>query len=180
MRRSTTSARRRTVRRRKTAARHTDNASRLHDAIESEDGASNSKAKKQLRRAQRLEERASATTDRTWGEFQDKVEFLKQWGYLGENSEFRAGATALMNIQISEIFTTELFLNGVFDDLPPDRLFGVLAGFFRVLDGPLMRFTDLFIALPILPLLLVVTLLFRDPLTESDFVFAAKADALAE
>ena len=29
--------------RRKTAARHTDNASRLHDAIESEDGATNSK-----------------------------------------------------------------------------------------------------------------------------------------
>ena len=120
--------------RRKTAARHTDNASRLHDAIESEDGASNSKAKKQLRRAQRLEERASATTDRTWGEFQDKVEFLKQWGYLGENSEFRAGATALMNIQISEIFTTELFLNGVFDDLPPDRLFGVLAGMCTTLN----------------------------------------------
>ena len=60
--------------RRKTAARHTDNASRLHDAIESDEGASNSKAKKQLRRAQRLEERASATTDRTWGEFQAKVE----------------------------------------------------------------------------------------------------------
>ncbi len=41
---------------------------------------------------------------------------------------------------------------------------GVLAGYFKRLDGPLMRFTDLFLALPILPLLLVIILLFRDPL----------------
>ncbi len=41
---------------------------------------------------------------------------------------------------------------------------GVLAGYFRRLDGPLMRFTDLFLALPLLPLLLVAVLLFREPL----------------
>lgn len=41
---------------------------------------------------------------------------------------------------------------------------GILAGYFPVLDGPLMRITDMFFALPILPLLLVVTLLFRDAL----------------
>src|SRR5690606_10501790 len=34
-------------------------------------------------------------------------------------------------------------------------LVGVLAGYFRWLDGPLMRLTDLFLALPLLPLLLV-------------------------
>ncbi len=43
-------------------------------------------------------------------------------------------------------------------------LIGVLAGYFRMLDGPLMRFTDLFLALPLLPLLLVIILLFRDVL----------------
>jgi len=43
-------------------------------------------------------------------------------------------------------------------------LVGVLAGYFRLLDGPLMRLTDLFLALPILPLLLVMILLFRDTL----------------
>ncbi len=43
-------------------------------------------------------------------------------------------------------------------------LIGVLAGFFRILDGPLMRLTDLFLALPLLPLLLVVIMLFRDTL----------------
>lgn len=41
---------------------------------------------------------------------------------------------------------------------------GILAGYFPALDGPLMRITDMFFALPILPLLLVVTLLFRDTL----------------
>ena len=41
---------------------------------------------------------------------------------------------------------------------------GVVAGFFRRLDSPLMRLTDLFLALPVLPLLMVSTMLFRDPL----------------
>ncbi|WP_353471716.1 ABC transporter permease [Salipiger sp. H15] len=41
---------------------------------------------------------------------------------------------------------------------------GVLAGYFRKLDGPLMRLTDLFLSLPILPLLLVAVTLFRQPL----------------
>lgn len=43
-------------------------------------------------------------------------------------------------------------------------LIGVLAGYFRRLDGLLMRLTDLFLALPILPLLLVILMLFRDTL----------------
>jgi peptide/nickel transport system permease protein len=43
-------------------------------------------------------------------------------------------------------------------------LIGVLAGYFQALDGPLMRFTDLFLALPLLPLLLVIIMLFRDSL----------------
>jgi peptide/nickel transport system permease protein len=41
---------------------------------------------------------------------------------------------------------------------------GVLSGYFRGLDGPLMRLTDLFLALPLLPLLLVIIMLFRDTL----------------
>ncbi len=44
-------------------------------------------------------------------------------------------------------------------------LIGVVAGYFRLLDGPLMRLTDLFLALPLLPLLLVSVLLFRDRLS---------------
>ena len=41
---------------------------------------------------------------------------------------------------------------------------GVMAGFFNRLDNILMRLTDLFLALPLLPLLLLMMLLFRDPL----------------
>ena len=41
---------------------------------------------------------------------------------------------------------------------------GALAGFFGRLDNPLMRLTDLFLSLPILPLLLVIIYLFRDSL----------------
>ena len=42
---------------------------------------------------------------------------------------------------------------------------GVTAGFFRRLDNILMRVTDLFLALPLLPLLLVMVMLFRQPLS---------------
>jgi peptide/nickel transport system permease protein len=41
---------------------------------------------------------------------------------------------------------------------------GVASGYWRRLDGPLMRLTDLFLALPLLPLLLVAVTLFREPL----------------
>ncbi len=44
---------------------------------------------------------------------------------------------------------------------------GVIAGFFRRLDGPLMRLTDLFLSLPLLPLLLVMVMLFREQLSQS-------------
>ncbi len=44
-------------------------------------------------------------------------------------------------------------------------LVGVLSGYFRRLDGILMRITDLFLALPLLPLLLVMMMLFREPLS---------------
>jgi peptide/nickel transport system permease protein len=41
---------------------------------------------------------------------------------------------------------------------------GVISGYFKRLDGPLMRLTDLFLAMPLLPLLLVIIMLFRDQL----------------
>ncbi len=39
---------------------------------------------------------------------------------------------------------------------------GVVAGYYKRLDGPLMRLTDMFLALPLIPLLLVMVMLFRD------------------
>lgn len=41
---------------------------------------------------------------------------------------------------------------------------GAFAGYFGRLDNPLMRVTDLFLSLPILPLLLIIIFLFRDTL----------------
>jgi peptide/nickel transport system permease protein len=41
-------------------------------------------------------------------------------------------------------------------------LVGVIAGYFKRMDGPLMRLTDMFLALPLIPLLLVMVMLFRD------------------
>lgn len=41
---------------------------------------------------------------------------------------------------------------------------GLVSGYFRSFDDILMRITDLFLSLPLLPLLLVITLLFRDTL----------------
>ena len=41
-------------------------------------------------------------------------------------------------------------------------LVGVISGYVKKLDGPLMRLTDLFLALPLLPLLLVMMMLFSE------------------
>ncbi len=43
-------------------------------------------------------------------------------------------------------------------------IIGLVSGYFPRLDNPLMRLTDIFIALPQLPLLLVLMMLFREPL----------------
>jgi peptide/nickel transport system permease protein len=44
---------------------------------------------------------------------------------------------------------------------------GAIAGYFNKLDNPLMRLTDLFLSLPVLPLLLVIIFLFREPLRQT-------------
>ncbi|WP_293573214.1 ABC transporter permease [Phaeobacter sp.] len=46
-------------------------------------------------------------------------------------------------------------------------LVGVLSGYFKKLDGLLMRLTDLFLALPLLPMILVAAVLFRESLSKS-------------
>ena len=46
-------------------------------------------------------------------------------------------------------------------------MIGLLSGYFRLLDDPLMRLTDIFLSLPQLPLLLVLSTLFRETLKAS-------------
>lgn len=55
-------------------------------------------------------------------------------------------------------------LTAMFIALILGTFIGVIAGYFKRLDGILMRTTDLFLALPLLPLLLVIIMLFRDNL----------------
>src|SRR5438445_100338 len=59
---------------------------------------------------------------------------------------------------------TVVFISAVLIATTLGTLIGALAGYFNKLDNPLMRLTDLFLSLPILPLLLIVIYLFRDPL----------------
>jgi len=65
-----------------------------------------------------------------------------------------AGGQISMSVGISAMLIAMFF--GTF--------IGLLAGYFPKLDGPLMRITDMFLALPQLPLLLVTIMLFRDTL----------------
>jgi superfamily II RNA helicase len=118
--------------RRNDADQQVRNAERLSKAMARQGwdgtGAAPRHLKKQARRLDQLSRRADSQTDLTWNEFNRKVQFLTRWGYLGEDGEFNAGAKVLMQIQIEEIFTTELFLSGVLEDLEPHMLFGVLTG----------------------------------------------------
>ena len=84
--------------------------------------------RKEVRRLHRLRERASTGTDQTWAEFEEKIFFLKVYGYIAEDGEFLAGGKALLHIQFQEIFTVELFLEGLLDQLDMTTLFGVLCG----------------------------------------------------
>ena len=80
------------------------------------------------REARRLRRRAARTGDRVWDEFQKKVSFLLDIGYLGDGNTFNAGAEVLRYLQIAELPVSELVLSGLLEDLPPADLFGVLCG----------------------------------------------------
>jgi len=118
--------------RRHNADKQAQNAQRLSDSIERQGwdgkGEMPRHLKKQIRRMDRLSQRADDQIDRTWQEFTKKVDFLTRWGYLAEDGSFNAGAKVLMEIQIEEIFTTELFLSGALEDLEPAHMFGILTG----------------------------------------------------
>ncbi|MCY4445605.1 MAG: ABC transporter permease [Rhodobacteraceae bacterium] len=74
------------------------------------------------------------------------------------------GRDTLARILVGGQTTLAVGITAMLLSLILGTLVGVLAGFAKWLDGPLMRLTDLFLALPILPLLLVIILLFRDAL----------------
>ena len=74
---------------------------------------------------------------------------------LGRDSFVRALLGGRISLAVGFVAMTVSIVVGVF--------VGVFAGYFRWLDSPLMRLTDLFLSLPLLPILLVTVVLFRDP-----------------
>ena len=62
-----------------------------------------------------------------------KVEFLRMHGYISEGHELLAPALVLKQIKMEEIFLTELILGGVFEDLSPEELYGVMCGLVQTL-----------------------------------------------
>jgi superfamily II RNA helicase len=82
--------------------------------------------KKWRKRAARIERELEGQEGRLWAKFKEKEDFLKLAGYLEDDGSFNAGARALMNIQIGEVFVTELLLEGVFEEVDEDELFGIL------------------------------------------------------
>ncbi|MDG1480053.1 MAG: DEAD/DEAH box helicase [Myxococcota bacterium] len=94
------------------------------------DGEHTSKAelKHKVKKLNRLKRRALSGKDATWAEFEERVQFLVDCGYLQEDLTFNAGAIVLSHVQIQEMFTTELVLGGFFESMEIDVLFGVLCG----------------------------------------------------
>ena len=84
--------------------------------------------KRDVRVLERLRQQAEDAPDQTWSEFNDRLRFLRFWGYLDDDNGFQAGARALMHVQINEIFVVETFLQGIFDDLDDETLYGVCCG----------------------------------------------------
>ena len=84
--------------------------------------------KRDVRVLERLRHQAENAPDQTWSEFNDRLRFLRYWGYLGDDDTFQAGAKALKHVQINEIFVVETFLSGMFDDMDDETLYGVCCG----------------------------------------------------
>jgi superfamily II RNA helicase len=80
---------------------------------------------KQRKKMKKLTRRATRHENASWQEFEERIEFLQIYDYLDPDMAFNAGAKALMHFQIQEIFTTELFLEGIFDELSAPMLYAV-------------------------------------------------------
>ncbi len=105
--------------------------------------------------------------DRVWADFLARVSLLQRARYVAPDHALLAGGRVLLEIQISEMLVAEAWLEGLFEDLEPDRLFGILcalvgdlprgasvrawsdrearttlAALARLRDGPVMRDAD--------------------------------------
>lgn len=74
----------------------------------------------------KLSRRQTNAGDKVWEGFQEKVQILKDIGYLDDDLTFNAGARVLKHLQIEEIFSTELVLSGLLDQHEPELVFGAI------------------------------------------------------
>ncbi len=115
--------------RRNKAERDTARAADLAEQLVAQGWVDGRKPPKSLKRdvrvLHRLRAQAETAPDQTWAEFEDRIRFLRHWGYLASDDSFQAGAKALMHVQINEIFVVEVFLQGFFDDMDDETLYGV-------------------------------------------------------
>jgi superfamily II RNA helicase len=73
----------------------------------------------------RLQRRADTGHTKVWADFMHRKQFLQNVGYLAQDSSFNAGARILQHVQIEEIFTTELVLSGLIEEIPDELLYGL-------------------------------------------------------
>ena len=118
--------------RRNTAGAQTQVVERMRAELEEEGWAEGESVGKtmgrKVRHMRRLEAKVDLATDRTWAEFEEKVEFLVRLGYLAPDRSLLAGAAVVRCVQFQEIFVAELFLAGILEDLDIPTLYGVLCG----------------------------------------------------
>ncbi len=74
----------------------------------------------------KLSRAATKHGDRVFSGLLDKIGILQRIEYLAEDLSFNAGARVLQHLQIEEIFSSELVLEGVLDQLEPPLIFGAL------------------------------------------------------
>ena len=74
----------------------------------------------------KLDKRIKVGGVKVWRDFERRRQFLVDIGYLEVDDTLKAGGKILRHIQIEEIFTTELVLEGLFEDLEPDEIYGLL------------------------------------------------------
>jgi superfamily II RNA helicase len=79
-----------------------------------------------LKELARLRKRQRLGGVKVWRDFERRRQFLVEIGYLQEDDQLLAGGKILQNIQIEEIFTTEVVLSGLLEDLQPHELFGLM------------------------------------------------------
>ncbi len=98
----------------------------VDDGWDPDDEEAGSPPKRLLSRAKRyrkMRKAQEADKHRVFNAFVAKVELLQKVGYLDDERAFNAGGGILKNLQIEEIFSTELVLSGMLENLEPALCF---------------------------------------------------------